>query len=96
MTRAKETKDGTEDKTKSRVLSDAGWVGVVTYAVKGTVDEEYVEVPLAWPTTIWSDHYMSAYTKQLPCFSFILPVNPWIPTCALALTMTTAPNVFIL
>ena len=34
MTRAKETKEGTEDKTKSRVLSDAGRVGVVTYAVK--------------------------------------------------------------
>ena len=29
MTRAKETKKGHEDKTKSRVLSDAGRVGVV-------------------------------------------------------------------
>ena len=35
MTRAKETKEGTEDKTtKSRVLSDAGRVGVVTYCIR--------------------------------------------------------------
>ena len=34
MTRAKETKEGNEDKTKSRVLSDAGRVGVVTYCIR--------------------------------------------------------------
>ena len=34
MTRAKETKEGTEDKTKPRVLSDARRVGVVTYCIR--------------------------------------------------------------
>ena len=34
MTRAKETKEGNKDKTKSRVLSDAGRVRVVTYCIR--------------------------------------------------------------
>ena len=34
MTRAKETKEATEDKTESLVLSDAGRVGVVTYCIR--------------------------------------------------------------
>ena len=51
-----------------------------------------------------ANHYMIAPLYEcLPqavtlffLHSFILPVTIWIPTYALALKMTTAPNVFIL